>query len=538
MHEQFLLVTSHGCMADPASLFAQAAAALQQRNWRRADTLTSQLLPLAPDRAEVHYFAGIAALETQRLAQALQHFRRATQLDPIQPEFAALLAKALSTARLSQEARAAADRALALSPRNPMTLTVLGSVYAQNQAHAQAVSAFRSAVALAPSQALPHFNLATALLAMGGVNEAEREIEACLALEPTFWRAHLTLAHLRRQTLADHHVARLQSLLLQGRGDNTAQVCLNLALAKEYEDLGDYPTAFEHLLLGKAASRKGVDYSHQQDAALFSALERTFPKPQAPQPGNPSAEPIFVFGMPRTGTTLVERILSSHPDVESAGELQNFGVSLMQAWGNRAPLWLDPDTAAHAHTLDWCKVGTDYISSTRPATGQTAHFVDKLPHNFLYAGFIARALPNARMICLRRNPMDACLSSFRQLFAEKLPYYNYSFDLLDTGRYYILFDHLMAHWQRVFPGRILEISYETIVEEQESATRQLLRHCGLPWNDACLHFEQNEAPVATASSLQVREPIYRSAAGRWKKYEPQLATLRRLLADADIDVDG
>jgi tetratricopeptide (TPR) repeat protein len=524
-------------MTDPAHLYAQAVAAFNQHDWQRVRELTAALLSLIPDHAVTHYFAGIACMEQRHLAQALQHLRRAEELDATHAGFATQFARALSFARLSREALSAADRASALSPQDAVTLDLLGGVYAQNEAHAKAAAAFHHAVTLMPAHAPYRFNLATALIANGDVDDAEREIETCLALDPTFWRAHLTLAHLRRQSPSSNHVSRLQSLLAEAPDNHDAQICLNLALAKEFEDLADYPRAFEHLLHGKAVSRKKIDYSIQHDEALFAALARAFPEPQAMANGDPSREVIFIFGLPRTGTTLVERILSSHPDVTSAGELQNFGLALRHAWDSRTPLWLDSDIAAHARDVNWQHVGADYISSTRPATGHTPYFIDKLPHNFLYAGFIARALPNAKMICLRRDPMDTCLSNFRQLFAEKLPYYNYSYDLLDTGQYYVLFDRLMAHWQHVFPGRILEVQYEALIDTQESVSRQLLEFCGLPWNDACLHFEQNRVPVATASALQVREPVYRSAIRRWKKYETQLAGLQELLTRAGIEIN-
>jgi hypothetical protein len=192
---------------------------------------------------------------------------------------------------------------------------------------------------------------------------------------------------------------------------------------------------------------------------------------------------------------------------------------------------------AKLHRLDWRQVGADYIASTRPATGHTPRFVDKLPHNFLFVGFIARALPNARIVCVRRDPVDTCLSNFRQLFEPDSPHFGYSFDLLDTGRYYLLFDRLMKHWMRVVPGRVFEVSYENLIGSQESTTRDLLEFCGLPWHEACLHFEQNAAPVGTLSATQVRMPIYRSAVGRWKRYASQLKPLLDLLGSADVEVD-
>jgi hypothetical protein len=236
--------------------------------------------------------------------------------------------------------------------------------------------------------------------------------------------------------------------------------------------------------------------------------------------------------MPRTGTTLVDRILSSHPDVHSAGELRNFLVALQRNTGASPAFVFDPSFADAVRKMDWKKLGGDYVASTRPGTGHTRRFVDKLPHNFLYAGFIARAVPNAKIVCLRRDPVDTCLSNFKQLFALDSPYFDYSFDLMDTGRYYLMFDRLMAHWQRVMPGRIFELRYEDLVDDQRGSTARLLDYCGLDWNEACLHFETNQAPVATASAVQVRTPMNRDSIGRWKRYRTQLSGLLELLEGA------
>jgi hypothetical protein len=241
--------------------------------------------------------------------------------------------------------------------------------------------------------------------------------------------------------------------------------------------------------------------------------------------------------MPRTGTTLVERIISSHPDVQSAGELLNFPLAVKQASAVDTPDLIDLKTIAGVRQPDWQSLGEAYLSATRPLTGGKAHFVDKLPHNFLYLGWIAHALPNAKIVCLRRNPMDTCLSNFRQLFAPKAPYFDYSYDLLDTGRYYVLFDRLMAYWRKLFPGRILQVDYESLVESQEPSTRQIIDFCQLPWHENCLRFDKNPSPVATASAVQVRSPIYRSSMRRWKKYETELKPLRDLLEQSGIAVE-
>lgn len=522
-------------MPDPVQLRTQLIAAFQQQAWLRVQRLADELLSLTPRDDDALFFAGIARMELQQPTQALEHLHAATRLAPDRPDFATQYAKALAMTRQLSKARIAADRALALSPDHPSMLDTLGVVYTQANALEQAATAFRRAVALAPDFAPYRFNLAYALIAVGDSQGAEHELETSIRLEPRHWLAHLSLAQLRRQGQNDNHLDRLRSLLSRYGNDVHAQIYLNMAAAKEYEDSADYARAFEHYVKGKAAARHARPYSIRRDETMFDNLMRGFAGIDAAAPcGDPTDEPIFVIGMPRTGTTLLERIISSHPDVYSAGELQNFPAALQAASGSPSPILLDPEINRRTRHIDWQRLGAAYLASTRPATSGQPHFVDKLPHNFLYAGFIARALPRAKLICLRRDPIDTCLSNFRHLFEQESSFYDYSCDLLDTGRYYVLFDRLIAHWQRVLPGRILEMPYESLVNSQESSTRDLLAFCELRWDDACLHFEDNPAPVNTPNAWQVRAPMFRTALERRKHYVPQLAGLRTLLEQAGI----
>ena len=521
-------------MNEPARIYAQAVEALNRNQWAQALQHADRVLAQVRDHAGVHFVAGVSALHLRLLPRALPHLQRAVELSPQRADYAAQYARALSTAQLFRQALETAEQAMAKSPDDPLTLDTLGVVFTQTNAHLQAIEAFRLAAARMPDVASYRFNLATSLMFTGELDEAEREYEACLALEPRYWKAHLALAQLRKQTPETQHLDRLRTMLAANSDQPPARMYLNLAMAKELEDLQQFPESFAHLSAGKSAGGEGRRYTASRDEVLFEAIMRAHPQPLPEVAGSGSDEPIFVIGMPRSGTTLIDRILSSHGGVHSAGELQNFGVVLKRATGSTTTHLLDPDTIARALRVDPARLGDAYVASTRPGTGHTRHFVDKLPHNFLYAGFIARALPKAKIVVLRRNPMDTCLSNFRQLFAQTSPYYDYSFDLLDTGRYYVLFDRLMAHWDRVLPGRILRVDYETLVDQQEVTTRGLLDFCGLEWDPACLSFEQNEAPVATASAVQVREGPIRGSIGRWKRYGDELEPLRNLLLQAGI----
>lgn len=521
---------------DPRQRYHQAIEALNRGDWKHAQALAMALMHDAPPHAGVCFVAGVAAREQLQIPLAIQCLEQAVRLNPDRPDYLAQLARAWAQASEPGRALEVAGRAAALPGLDPVTLDALGLVFTSAHAHEKAADMFKRAAAALPGSARSQFNYATALIHAGEIDDAAGALEACLRADPRYWKAYLSRALLRSQQPGDNHVDELRSLLDSTVGDAMGALCVNLALSKELEDCGEYPEAFQRLVAGKAAWRQArPGYSTQQDEALFTALIDACPGDVSPSAGCDSQEPIFIIGLPRTGTTLVERIVSSHSQVHSAGELQNFGVALKRATGSTTPPMLDLDVVARSRNgLDWKALGESYIASTRPTTGASPRFIDKLPQNFLYAGYIAAAFPNARIICLRRNPMDSCLSNFRQLFALGSPVHEYSFDLVDTARYYVLFDRMMQAWQERMPGRILELRYEDLVDDVEGAARKLLEFCDLPWEEACLRFQENPAPVATASAVQVREPVNRRGIGRWKRYESQLQPVREVLEAAGI----
>lgn len=519
---------------NPVQLYTQATRAFERGDWPSALDFASRAAAHAPRHGGVHFLAGAAALQLGRVPLALEYLQHAVRQEPHRVAYRAQFARALATAHRMPEAIAQADTASqAPDPDvDAATCDTLGVVYSKANAHDRAAEAFGRAVAKAPRNANYRFNLATSFMYFGDFDAAEREYQACLSLDSRYWRAYLALSQLRKQTPARNHVGMLESALARHGGDRDpdALLHLHLALAKETEDLGDTDRAFAHYTAGKAAHRDRVGSSAQRDAAVFDAIERFFDAPMPESTGHGSGEPIFVFGMPRTGTTLVDRILSSHGDVQSAGELGHFAAALLR-FGGPARTLAEAISRLDPAAIDWAALGRAYVESTRPLTGHAPHFVDKLPHNFLYAGFIARALPKAKLVCLRRDPIDTCLSNFRQLFSPESQYHAYSFDLLDTGRYYLRFDRLVKRWRALLGDRMLELDYERLVSAQEATTRELLAFCGLPWDPACLTFHEARGAVPTASAVQVRSALNDASVHRWRRYEPHLSALRRLLED-------
>ncbi|MCJ2179696.1 tetratricopeptide repeat-containing sulfotransferase family protein [Novosphingobium album (ex Hu et al. 2023)] len=521
------------------TLEAQARGALKRGDLPAAAAAAKALAESCPDQPAGYFLLGMAAAEAGQIAKAVPLIRAAVERGP-QAEYLAQLAKLLILLRREGEAADAAHRAMALQPGDALTLDTIGCVLTRLGDHVASLAPFEAAVALEPDNLEYRYNLAAASGFTAKVDEARAHYEAILAADTGNARAHYALAILARQTMQANHVSRLQTALAAAERPEDA-LRIRYALAKELEDIGEADDAFHHLSTANAAHKRAIRYDFRHDAAIFDAIEALYGKrleTLASGTGNPDAAPIFVVGMPRTGTTLVDRILSSHPEVASAGELQAMPLAVKQMAGTASRVVIDPETIAASGGVDPTAIGDAYMARAdhqRPKG--TPRFVDKLPANFLYIGHIVRSLPHARIVCLRRNPMDTVWSNYKNLFASQSAYYAYSYDLMDTARYYQRFDGLMALWERLCPGRVLQLGYEALVHDQETETRRLLDHCGLFWDPACLAFHENRAAVATPSAAQVRRKLNSEGIGRWKTHEDGMAGVRAFFEAEGIPVD-
>ena len=509
-----------------------AERALDARDFKRAHELCLEILAADPAHAAALFLLAMIAAEHGNFGKALEVLDLALARDSTRPEYHAQRGRCLIALHRPREAFESAQRALALDPQRALTLDTIGVVLTRAGAHAEALEPFRRAVARDSSKAQYHYNLGAAEQFVGDFARAAAAYREALRLDPKHYRAWSALAQVAKAPFSPGEIAEIERQLAAGASED-AELHLEHALAKQAEDLGRYADAFRHLERGKRRKRASQGRSFAAHEALFDAAARTARLADAR--GFESAEPIFIVGMPRTGTTLVERILSSHPAVFSAGELTNFSLAVKRAAGTPSNRVLDVETLEAAARIDARALGAAYVDSTRPRTGHTQRYIDKMPLNFFYAALIHRALPSAKVICLRRNALDAALSNYRQLFATAFEYYDYALDLLDTGRYYLRFDALARLWRDTIPAAsYTEVRYENVVEHTEREARRLVEFCGLDWDPRCLTFADNAAPVATASSVQVRQPIYRTAIERWRHYEKDIEPLRRLLADAGV----
>jgi tetratricopeptide (TPR) repeat protein len=526
-------MTASGIAPDLSALQREAELAFDRRDFKRAHEICIEILAADRSRAAALFLLAMIAAEHGNFGKALEVIDLALARDTTRPEYYAQRARCLIALHRPRDAFESAQLALALDPQAALTLDTIGVALTHAGAHAEALEPFRRAVARDPSKAQYHYNLGASEQFVGDFARAAQAYRRALEIDPKHHRAWSALAQVSKAPFTRDETAAIERLLAASPSED-AELHLDHALAKQAEDLGLYADAFRYLERGKRYRRASAARSFAAHEALFDAAALTAPL-AAEGLGFDSKEPIFIVGMPRTGTTLVERILSSHPAVFSAGELTNFSLAVKRATRTPSNRVLDAETLSAAASVDPRALGAAYVDSTRPRTGHTLRFIDKMPLNFFYAALIHRALPNARIICLRRNALDTCLSNYRQLFSTAFAYYDYAFDLLDTGRYYVRFDALARLWRDAIPeSSYTEVRYEDVVEHTEREARRLIDFCGLEWDARCLGFADNAAPVATASSVQVRQPIYRTALARWRHYEKEIEPLRRLLADAGV----
>ena len=511
-----------------SALLAQAEKDLAKRAFKEAHLACIEALKLAPDTPDAFYLLGVLTAEHDNHAKAVELFDRAIDISASIAAYHAWKGRSLIALNRRELALEAAEIAANCSDLKAQTLDTIGVIYSRAGLHDRATEFYQQATGKDASKASYWYNLGSAEQFQGNFGAAQTAYRKTTALNPKNVKAWSSLIQITKQTDTANDISALEALF-ETLSTADDRLYIGHALAKAYEDLAQPTPAMAWLAKAKATKRSEIDYKPEQDKALFAAAARTVTA--TAQDGHHDRTPIFIIGLPRTGTTLVDRILSSHPEIQSAGELTDFALALKRATGTPSRYVLDAETLDAAANVDLATVGREYISMARRVVPDAAHFVDKMPLNFFSAAVIQRALPEARIICLRRHPADSVLSNYRQLFATGFSYYNYAFDLADTAAYYAQFDTLIEQFKEALPAdRFTEVAYEDIIDDLETQARRLIAFCGLDWDPACLSFHQNKAPVATASSVQVRQPLYSSSVGRWQRYsehmQPALDVLR------------
>lgn len=486
---------------------------------------------LKPDYAEAHCNIAQAFVGLEDYKKALTGYTRAISLKDDYPEAHMGLCRVQQEQNQLPAAEKSILRALELAPEKPEAHALLGALYTEMGYPDRAEQAFKEALTLDNEQPRAINGMGTLKMQMGDLEEAEACFHKALALKPDDLVARISLTQARKTKVDDENLKQLEAEIPKFDDmPNSRAMSLHFALGKCYDDLKEPAKAFPHFLKGCEIKRSKIDYDaeaqdrHVQDIINFFSAEKL---QQLSGNGDPSDLPVFILGMPRSGTTLTEQIISSHPLIHGAGELPDL-LELANHPGEQSTTGYPQSLEGLSHN-DITALGSKYITGLRERSADASRITDKMPANFFCVGLIHLMLPNAKIVHIRRNPVDTCLSGFSRLFNHGQMH---SYDLTEIGRYYRNYDRLMKHWHQVLPtGSFKEIQYEDLVADKENQSRALIDFCGLEWDDACLDFHKNKRSIRTASVTQVRRPIYNSSVARWKQYEEHLGPLLATLGD-------
>ena len=473
-----------------------AGIAMRAKQWGDAEALLERALEIAPDFFQGWMDLGLARQEQDKTDAALQAYARVQRLEPGRPNGYAAAGTSSAMAGL----------------------------------HEQAIGFFEDAIERDPQHAGALSGLGHVLKTVGRQEEAIARYRECVKHNPSHGESWWSLANLKTFRFEDDEVAAMLAQLEDENLSDEMRANFEFALGKAFEDRGDFDRAFACYASGNENRRQRESYDPVQTADVHDRFIATFTREfldSRGATGDPSNAPVFIVGLPRSGSTLIEQILASHPEVEGTHELPDLGRVARSIGIRREDRKVYPTVVPELSNDGLAALGAEYLERTRKHRPEGApRFTDKLPNNFVHVGFLELILPNARIIDARRHPLDSCLGSFKQLFARGQPF---TYDQFELAEFYLQYRRLMDHWDAVLPGKVLHVQYEDVVDDLETQVRRLLEHCDLPWNDACLKFYETDRAVKTASSEQVRKPIYSSSKHLWRNYESHLEPMIEVL---------
>ncbi len=519
----FALSPTRGMMARAAE--HHAAGRMEE-----AERLCRQVLQKDPRHVDALRMLGLIAAAAGDLDEAENLLRQALAGAPDHIPAMFELGRVLKELERPEEAIEVYQTLISLQPENPRAHYRLAGVLAPAALTEQSAAAYRRCLALDPEHAGAWLGLGHMLKTLGKQSEGIAAYKRCLEIEPEFGEAYFSLANLKTYRFEDAEIAEMQQRIESETVREPSKVNFLFALAKAYEDRRDYDQAWQYYEQGNARQRMLVSYdpvlTETVNDDLVAYFNAEFFRERAGA-GNPDPSPIFIVGMPRSGSTLVEQIIASHSKVEGTSELPYIGRLTKSLNRNRADGMRYPQVLSELENRHFNRLGQNFLDMARMHRVEgTPHFIDKMPNNFPLVGFIHAILPNARIIDARRHPLDACTGNLRQLYARGQ---TFSYDQTDIGEYYLQYQRMMDHWDEVLPGKVLHVQYEEVVADLENQVKRILHYLELPWEDACLNFHNTDRAVRTASSEQVRQPIYTSGIGFWRHYEAQLEELKEVL---------
>jgi len=509
------------------------ALVLEDDNTKEAAEALNKALRINPNYAEAICNMGGVHLAREENEIALAHYQRALSLRPVYIEAQMGLAKTLQAMENLPAAEVEARRAIQIDANNPKAHSLLASIYTELTRPEQAQKEYEQALQLDPECDDALLGLGHLFMELGDMEKAEELFLRSLKFKPDNLGARVHISQVKKVEKGDENFAALleEEKNSADYSDNK-KMSLHFALGKCYDDTKNYKKAFPHFQAGCKIKRAKLAYDPANSARQFAGIMDIFDKANIDRlrgAGDPSKIPVFVLGMPRSGTTLTEQIIASHPAVYGAGELSDLLRIAERNINESSTPVIFPD---NLHSLDQKTLttwGAEYVAGVKQRAPEARRITDKMPANFFAVGLIHLMLPNAKIIHVNRNPVDTCLSCYTRIFHRKQ---EHTYDLAELGQYYVQYAHLMEHWRKVLPaGAFLDVQYEDIVADQETQARKLIDYCGLEWDAACLDFHNTKRSIRTASVTQVRQPIYTSSVERWRHYEKFLGPLLDALGD-------
>ena len=502
---------------------------------RKEDAIEAfrQALKQNPDNVDaMRSLANVFLRDRERLDDAEALLRRATQLAPDFTGAWLLLGGVLHEKKRNVEAVDCYRKAVELEPGNAFAWGALGNAHAFSGDPDKAAAAYAKSVALDPDAPAMQMGYAHVLKTLGDQPRSLAAYRAAIRAKPDFGEVYWSMANLKVFRFEDEEVAAMEEQVRRNDLSSSADIHFRFALGKAYEDREEYDKAWEYYDSGNRRKRMEVSYDPQDVEIRQQDIREVFtPEFLEEHGGNGFEAPdaIFIVGLPRSGSTLVEQILASHSQVEGTSELSNLSKIAASVGRYRPDDMQYPNGLRLLRKQDWRAYGRQYIEETRRLR-QTdkPYFTDKLPNNWPHVGFLHLILPNAKIINARRHPLDSCLGGYKQLFGKGQ---HFTYDVQDLADYYRQYYLTMQHWHELLPGKVLDVHYEETVLDLEGQVRRVLEYCGLPFEEACVRFYETERAVQTASSEQVRQPIYREGLGKWRRYEKHLGFWQEELAD-------
>ena len=513
-----------------------ARSLVRQGRLRDAFQICSSILESDQNNVDAWHMLSKIHLRAGQMDESVLSARRASKLAPGRPDQLIHLGFCMAAAGRTGDALAIGEEASRLDLSTPATLSNLGTLFSTCNDYRRAAEYFERAIQGDGGNSGYWYNLASIQRMLGEIDKAEQSCNRAIALNPNDGQAHYLRSDLATQSPEANHVDELKSLVSANGQSTQNRILGRFALAKELEDIGEYKESFGYLREATASYRKSIKYDVSDDIAVIDQIidKHTTEALGSTSPGHEADAPVFVVGLPRSGTTLVERIIQTHSQVTSVGERNDFALTISRLAAkalNKKKLSREELVSASLQ-VDMAELGREYTDRVRTNSADTVRVIDKMPINYLYCGLIRTALPNAKIVALMRDPMDSCYAAYKAFLSGP---YSFTYDLDELGRYYLAFRRLMAHWEKTLPdAAYLQVRYESLVSDFETEARRIFDFLDLPWEPEVLEFQKSTTASSTASAVQVRHGIYASSVGKWKNCAEELEPLRRILAQ-EID---